>query len=464
MFLLAGSLLVTSSTAYAQAVSDDVTAIVPDDEIKNLEDAKRQGFDGQLTVGANINLTENSNVVGQVDGFSTLMGLNLIGGLDYLWGRHEIRNTLKITESMSKTPVVDEFVKSSDNVNFESLYNYFILDWMGAFGRLSFETSAFTTQAVTAEETNYAITGEDGNVQSITTDHLTLSAPLEPMSFYQSGGLFAEPVQKKWLSLSTRLGMGARQTIADGVLAITDDADTPAAIEAKELQNVYQGGAEGFVGLQGKLYKDRVSYEVGASALIPFLNNDPENRAPMDLLRYGVSAQVATSIFTWASLNYQFRMLKDPQLLDETQVQHALLLTFNYTFVERNGGIAEPTAAEKLEAAETALKEANAECADLKKQAADMKKEAEEAKVEEREAALEAAKKAEEDAKAKEAEAQDAKDEAEQSKEEAEESKEEAAKKAAEAAKAKKEAEDALKNANTPKPEGVTPDIMAPTP
>lgn len=378
MACVAGSLWTTS--AAAQVVSKDVTEIVPDGAIKSLDDESRKGFDGMLSIGANLNLASNSNVVGQDDGFSTLFGLSLVTGLDYLYKRHEVRNTLKISESWARTPVLDEFIKNTDVLEFESVYNYFLLDWMGLFGRLAMNTSIFKSEAITANATDYSIARNDGTTDLQSTNRLELAGAFSPFTLSESVGVFADPVSTVPLKLTFRLGFGARETFADGVLASQDDGDTP-VVELIELSNVYQAGAEGFAGVSGTVL-EKINYEVGGSVLIPFINNDDTDRTAMDLARYGVVAQVGTNIFDWMSLNYQFRALKDPQLLDEWQVQNALLLTFNYTFVERDAGVAGPSVEDQLAEAQRALAEAEARCEEMKDDAEDAIDDAEEAKEE----------------------------------------------------------------------------------
>lgn len=375
---VAGS--VWSTTVSAQVVSKDVTEIVPDDEIKDLADKSRKGFDGTLAIGANVNLASNSNVVGQDDGFSTLFGLSLTGGLDYLYKRHELRNTLKISESWARTPVLDEFVKNTDALELESLYNYFLLDWMGVFGRLGMSTTLFKSESITSDAQTYQITRNDGTVETLApTSRLELAGAFSPFTLNESLGVFAEPISEEALKLSIRVGFGARETFADGVLASQDDADTD-NIELLELSSVFQGGAEGFVGVGGKFYDKRVSYSLGASLLIPFITNDDTDRSATDLARYGLVGEIGTSVFDWMSLIYQFRALRDPQLLDELQVQHALLLTFNYTFIQRDGGVAGPSVEEQLADAQRRLAEAEARCEEMLRDAEDEIEDAESAK------------------------------------------------------------------------------------
>lgn len=380
------ALTAASATMFLSApvVAQD-TQFVPDDEITLIDDTERKGFDGMLSIGANLNFTSNSSVVGQIDGYSTLFGLSVKGGLDYLWGKHEVRNTLSIQESFARTPVIDEFIKNGDVLEFESIYNYFFLKWMGAFGRLAIDTSLLPSEAVTADPTTYLITDLEGAVETRVTERLDLADAFSPLTLNESLGIFVEPIRSDLINASFRLGLGARQTIAKGVLAEKADDATP-EVDIIELDNVIQAGTEAFLGAKGKFYDKRISYEVGATALIPFLNNDDTDRSAIDLMRYGLVASASTSIFSWMSLNYEFRLMKDPQLIDATQIQQALLLTFNYNLIERSGGKAGPTADELLAAAEKRIAEAEAECADLRDAAEKARLEAEAAKVDEMEA------------------------------------------------------------------------------
>lgn len=355
--LLTGVVVATTLFS-ANSFAQGVTQIVPEGEIEGAvtEELTGSKVDGFLRIGANVNLASNSNVVGQVDGFSTLFGLNLQGGLDYLWGRHAIRNTLSINESWAKTPVIDEFIKNADNVSLESMYNYFLLDWAGAYGRFNIDTSLLASEAVTSEETEYSITQLDGTTRSVTTDRLRMADGFEPLTLAESIGVFLEPTNSPAFSTSIRLGFGARQTFAEGVLA--NNGETDNVVNIIELDDVIQGGLEAFAGFRGRAQNSRVNYELGVAALMPFFNNDDTDRSALDLTRIALAGQVSTNVFTWAALSYQLRVTSDPQLLDDVQVQNALLLTFQYTLVDRDPGLPSVTTEQLLEASQKQAAEA----------------------------------------------------------------------------------------------------------
>src|SRR5262245_30939219 len=95
-------------------------------EVTGAEQTDPQGWAAFLAVTSTISLTSNSSVVGQVDGFSTLFGIGVTGGTDYVDGPHLLRSSLTVNESFARTPVIDEFVKTNDAVKLEGLYNYFV--------------------------------------------------------------------------------------------------------------------------------------------------------------------------------------------------------------------------------------------------------------------------------------------------------------------------------------------------
>ena len=59
------------------------------------------GWNPFFGLTSTLNMVSNSNVIGQVDGVSTLFGLGLLGGADYIDGKHLLQTTLSADESFS---------------------------------------------------------------------------------------------------------------------------------------------------------------------------------------------------------------------------------------------------------------------------------------------------------------------------------------------------------------------------
>ncbi|MFW5968344.1 MAG: hypothetical protein ACOCV2_12540 [Persicimonas sp.] len=335
-----------------------------DSELDQPGEDIREGFAGDLSIGASANLTSNRDVVGENDGFSALLGLRIDGTLGFIDGDHVWSNTLRVDESWSRNPTLSRLIKSNDSAELESLYTYFWRDWFGPFGRGSVKTSLFDTHRVTEEPTDYIVEDLDGDLEILEARESVLLSPAnQPLTLQQSLGVFAQPVTEEKITWTNRAGLGGRQTFARGVLAVDDQDDTE-EIDLVELDHVFQGGLEAFSGISGEIEESDLSYRAGANALLPLVNNDDTADSPLELTRWGVSAGVTLDVNAWIDLNYDVEVLRDPQLIDATQVQNNVLVTFGHTLIERDR-VPEPTDAEKAEALREEAAELEDEAAEL---------------------------------------------------------------------------------------------------
>ena len=407
--LVAASLLLGSSAALAQ--EDGETEILKKDDVKKEENksGRPDGIDGSLSAEGTFNAVSNSNVVGQNDGISLLLGANLSAGLDLIDGDHVVSNTLTYNTSWARTPVIDEFVKNNDSIQLENLYNYFVTEWFGPYGRLSFETSVFPTERVTADPVDYDLPPYGEVDPDRSTRRLRLAEPFNPFELFQSAGVFIEPVRAQALQMELRVGFGARETLADGVLVVQDDSNTSNRIEVVELDDAIQAGAEAFLGAKGKFPEQRLSYRAGGTMLMPFINNDDTDRSSVELTRLGFTGDITYNALEWLGVSYNVKVLDDPQLLNKTQVQNSVLLTFSYAFFEAEEGIEPPPSKEGDEEKPVPTEELEK----AEKRAQEAEERAEEAE--------ERAEEAEERAAELEEELEDAQQQAEQSEQQLEE-------------------------------------------
>src|SRR4029078_13653704 len=82
-------------------------------------DKRTQGWIWKLSTGATASFGDNRNVVGQTSGTSINFGAKLDGGADYNHDKHELRSLLSLSEGLARTPVISEFIKSSDSLSLE---------------------------------------------------------------------------------------------------------------------------------------------------------------------------------------------------------------------------------------------------------------------------------------------------------------------------------------------------------
>ncbi len=273
-----------------------------------------------------MSLSDNRNVVGQADGSTVIFGYKFDGGLDWRGSGHEVRNTLEVAASVTQNPLVDQLTKASDGLELESIYLYHVLDWVGPFARFNLATTTMAGIDRRPEPVVYAVSHPDDSVSRHRTTRLLLTDPFKPLKLKESAGAFFQPFSEDAYNLEFRVGAGGREIFADGQRAIADDEGTE-DIEVSELQDVLQFGAEAAASFWGNLYTKKVTYKAGAEVMVPFANNQDDRNA-LDLTNVELRAGLSFRLIEWAALDYQFKALREAQLIDEFQLQNNLLLTF----------------------------------------------------------------------------------------------------------------------------------------
>lgn len=354
-----------SARVYGQAQLVPVDAPKPADEKVVIK-----GWNPFLAVTSTLNVVSNSNVIGQVDGTSTVIGLGLLGGADYIDGKHFLQLSLTANEAFARTPAIDRFIKSNDTIKLEGVYNYFLTDKAGLYGRLSLATAVFESNDVRGAPTSWVDATGMTPVPlgtNVTSQHL--ADGFQPFTISESAGGFYDPIKKDEISLSLRLGIGGRSTFASGVLVDHDDKATT-EVELLQLSDVQQLGIEGFAGAVGKLEKQKFNYKAGLAVLLPFVNNDAANRSATRLTRVAFEATLTYAMASWLSVVYSASVIRDPQLFpdhkDQVQVQNTLLATFQFNLVKKKEAPKPKTAEQqaledaihRAEEAEKKLKEA----------------------------------------------------------------------------------------------------------
>lgn len=326
-WLVAAVLFAASSSALAEEEVDLKQEYVVEETPE--ADVQRSGVDWRLNTGLTLSLADNRNVVGQPDGSTLVFGYKFDGGIDVHGSGHEWRNSLNVAASLNQTPLIDTLAKASDDLVLESIYLYHVLPWLGPFAQFKLHSTTLPGMDHQPEPVTYLISNADGSTETRNADRLFLTDTFMPLRLKESAGAFVQPLSKEPYNLEFRLGAGARETLAEGQRAIEDDADTP-EVEVTELQDVLQFGAEAVAEFWGTLYTKRLSYKLGAEVMIPFANNqrDDDDRSALDLTNAEFRANLSVKLVEWASLDYQFKALREPQLVEDFQIQNNLLFTF----------------------------------------------------------------------------------------------------------------------------------------
>ncbi|MEO7331116.1 MAG: DUF3078 domain-containing protein, partial [Minicystis sp.] len=295
----------------------------PDAERKN-------GVAPGLILGATLNVVDNRDVVGQPVGTGVSAGYLLDASVNYNQDKHEWRNALLMSTGTTRTPAIRAWLKTRDTARFETIYLYHVAPWIGPFVRFAVDTQLFPGNDPQGKVTTYSITKADGTNETFTGTRLHLSNWLQPLTLKQSAGVFVQPYEKEKLHIEGRLGAGAQEVFADGALALSDKAETPDVVEVKELYTFQQLGAEALVEASGTFRKEKISYKAGVGVMVPFVRSDQkadDPRGAFELTNVDIIGNLSFKVVEWASLDYQLRVLRQPQLVDAWQISNNLLLT-----------------------------------------------------------------------------------------------------------------------------------------
>ncbi len=331
--MLAMVLVSLPAFSYATGVFDKKKGLDPDKK-----DNVPTGWAAYVQLGTSGSLASNSSVIGQTDGLSLTFGLTTAGGVSFACGPHDWRSKLALTLLFSRTPVITErLIKATDELALDSTYYLRLLKWVGPFVRAGLQTNLLPNWNVQASSVTFRKKLEDGTTQDVVASVLDLSSAFQPLTLKQSIGAFFRPYRKKTLELEIRIGLGAHEVFATGAFALDDDSKTP-EIEVTELHSYNQLGGEFGLYIRGSHYKGKLRYDLHSEILIPMVadRKDSETRSLVELTNFSFGAKISFKLLAWLSLDYQFKAILQPQLLDEWQVQNTLLLTIGYGFKTRN--------------------------------------------------------------------------------------------------------------------------------
>lgn len=300
--------------------------------IPDKTEGRKDGLDYLVNTAAQISISDNRSVLGQTDGLSFLFGFKFDTAANWNQGPWEWRNTVGVAGGVARTPIIDELVKARDLASLDSTLLYHATPWFGPFLRFALNTTLFIGADVRPAETAYRIARADGTTEALVRQRLRMTDPLKPLTLKESIGPFLQPLSTEPLSIEARAGIGARQSFADGQLALADDPATP-EVEIQEMRDAHQAGAEAALELRGAISEKRISYKVVADVLIPFVYTAlpaGDERDALDLISASLLGNLNFQLVEWASVDYELRLVREPLLVDKLQVQNNLLLSFGF--------------------------------------------------------------------------------------------------------------------------------------
>ena len=331
MLLAAAVVLAAASPAAAQQTAEqEANALVSDDQ--PAEQVTDEGLKWKLAPSLSFSFNDNRSVVGQPDGWAMTLDAHLPVDLGYRTGPHEIRGTFDAQAAFARSAALSEFTKSKDHFGVSGDYLFHALEWFGPYVHFALDTAMFEGYDTRANDTTWHIAYRDGTTQDYGGRHLLVTDPFQPLTIRESAGAFAEAYKSDPFTLEVRVGFGGIHTMAAGQLVVNDDAGTP-EVEVKELYSFDQAAVELGVAMTGAFVEKKVTYDVGAVVAVPVVNR-PENPdfTLGELTNVDLHAILSFKLLSWLSLDYTFKAIRQPQLVDAFQIQNNLLLTLSYTW------------------------------------------------------------------------------------------------------------------------------------
>ncbi len=296
------------------------------------KEAKPDGWKFKLSLGATGSFNHSSNVVGADDGTTLQVGAVIDAGAHWVAGQHDWETVLGIQHTQTKTPQIDKFVKSLDNLSLISTYLYRLKTppWLGPFGRFKLTTQIFNGYAVRADDVQ-VVRPPNAAVTVPAQQRVKLTTAFEPLTLRETVGFFANPVDEKKLRLNAKLGAGAQQIIAQDGFVLADE--TAGVLTLGALDSTNEIGLELEVDLAGTVVEEVLTWKVTGNFFYPFASSSDADIDGIDQLNIDIAAAASLRLAKWLSLDYILNVKRIPLVTSDYQVQNGVLLTAGFDVI-----------------------------------------------------------------------------------------------------------------------------------
>ncbi len=278
------------------------------------------GLELRGALGGSVELTHTYQTPASEDGVFVGGDLFLDVGMLYDRGLSFFSLQLQV-EAGARFDLRDDWRKTLDFLDLAAIYILQVHRLVGPYVRASYDTHMMPVFSYFQEPTDVVLQAVDGTEERRVED--TRSVELGPVfalhDIRQGIGLNARPVRSYWIDLDLRLGVGFQQLVARDLHVAADDPET-AEREFRRLEPfTHREGIEASIVAAGSL-TGWLSYTLELGILEPFL--DLENPV------VALDAMLTIRLWSFASLNYLVRLRYDVAIVDDVQVNQAVLLRF----------------------------------------------------------------------------------------------------------------------------------------
>ncbi|MCB9025322.1 MAG: hypothetical protein H6625_03320 [Bdellovibrionaceae bacterium] len=306
-----------------------------------LDEKLPDGWHPSLKIKANVSVGSSKSVVGQTDGDSNTMGGKLEAALIFKELQNEWRQSLNYSGATTKTASLPRYVKTSDELKYSTIFLRSLKSYpmIGPYARAEARTSVFKGEDVRSENKTYVIQDTSTNLGIHNTYRLT--DPFIPLTTQGSVGFFAKILERKKTQLEVRFGLGAINVKTDKQLRLKDDSKTEDIIELSVMNDLSQVGFEYGVIFKGK-WNEASEYSLTADFLTPMGTEIAVGKECYGCNNWGLTnidfkVDLSTKVCEWMNITYEYKALRQPQVLDDFQIQHGFVLTFFYDIINNKG-------------------------------------------------------------------------------------------------------------------------------
>lgn len=283
-----------------------------------------------LVVGLDGSFVQSVNRVGVTN--QTVFAGNLF--VDHQLGYHKDDHHLTLLvqaeagatsirpQSSRRLPVL----KTRDRLQGDLLYSWFARENFGPYARAGGETRMFATNVLATEDTDFTIARVDGSVDTervLANGTLSVADAWAPTVFREGAGLNYRALNRRWVTFNMRLGLGVRQNLFQGAY-ILDDVRGTAPVEYAEVGNFFQEGVEATIVMTARL----PGWAVYATDLELFSDFQELDKPSLEW-RNTVTLRLSRIM----SLNYFANVDYLPQVVDNVQLEHSIVLRAAWTLL-----------------------------------------------------------------------------------------------------------------------------------
>jgi hypothetical protein len=323
-------LLILGFSLFSQAsFAQDLSLNKPDFDIVESE-KDYEGWTFGADVGASTTWSLNRRYVGIADGHYFGLGGKIGGHTNFKQDIHEWRTSLAWLATFNKIPSIEAWIKSADQLDFQTDYLASLSESWGYFVTVKLNTSVFSGTDRRPADVNYVIEDLDQKQTTLRGKSLSLTKPFLPLYLQESTGFLGKMLNYSYLTWKIYGGPAARQNFADEQRAISEANEE---VKVKTLRTTYQLGPILGTTFSGWYFNDKLSYEAGVEALYAIFRFPVlEAHRFAERLNVEIYSALSFKFYSWMALTWDLRAIRLPDILDDFQLQNNVLLTFSYKY------------------------------------------------------------------------------------------------------------------------------------